>query len=207
MKKTPIDVFSDWAVTGKDKGMEKNHAGSVEDMLGFASKNLKRFSFIDAGCGNGWVVRKVSKNKECINSIGVDGSSKMIDKAVSLDKKNNYYCYNLLKWIPEKPVDLVHSMEVFYYFENPKNIIKHIYRNWIKTGGRLIMGIDFYYENKISHGWPDETNVNTMTLLKEKNWINIFNDVGFLDVKKWRSGEKNDWAGTLIVTGVKNKEK
>ena len=187
--------------------MEKNHAGSVEDMLGFASKNLKSFSFIDAGCGNGWVVRKVSKNKECINSIGVDGSSKMIDKAVSHDKKNNYYCYNLLKWMPEKPVDLVHSMEVFIYFKNPKKIIKHIYRNWIKTGGRLIMGIDFYYENKISHGWPDETNVNTMTLLKEKNWINIFNEVGFLDIKKWRSGEKNDWAGTLIVTGVKNKEK
>ena len=97
MKKNPIDVFSDWAVKGKDKGMEKNHAGSVEDMLGFASKNLKSFSFIDAGCGNGWVVRKVSKNKECVNSIGVDGSSKMIDKAVSHDKKNNYYCYNLLK--------------------------------------------------------------------------------------------------------------
>ena len=103
----------------------------------------------------------------------------MIDKAVSLDKKNNYYCYNLLKWMPEKPVDLVHSMEVFYYFENPKKIIKHIYRNWIKTGGRLIMGIDFYYENKISHSWPDETNVNTMTLLKEKKWVNIFNEVGF----------------------------
>ena len=88
MKKNPIDIFSDWAVIGKDKGMEKNHAKSVQDMLEFAYKNLKNFSFIDAGCGNGWVVRKVSKNKECSDSIGVDGSSKMIDKAISLDKKN-----------------------------------------------------------------------------------------------------------------------
>ena len=204
MKKNPIDVFSDWAVIGKDKGMEKNHAKSVQDMLEFAYKNLKNFSFIDAGCGNGWVVRKVSKNKECIDSIGVDGSSKMIDKAVSLDKKNDYFCSNLLQWIPEKPVDLVHSMEVFYYFNNPKKIIKHIYSNWIKIGGRLIMGVDFYYENEISHSWPDETNVNTMILLKEKDWINIFKEAGFSNVKKWRSGKKNNWAGTLVVTGTKN---
>ena len=169
MKKNPIDIFSDWAVSGKDEGMEKNHSKSVDDMLKFSLIKLKNFSFIDAGCGNGWVVRKVSKNKECENAIGVDGSSKMINKAISLDKKNRYYCSNLLEWMPKKPVDLVHSMEVFYYFKKPKKIIEHIYKNWIKIRGRLIMGIDFYYENQISHGWPDETNVNTMILLKEKD--------------------------------------
>ena len=204
MKKNPIDIFSDWAVSGKDEGMEKNHSKSVDDMLKFSLIKLKNFSFIDAGCGNGWVVRKVSKNKECENAIGVDGSSKMINKAISLDKKNRYYCSNLLEWMPKKPVDLVHSMEVFYYFKEPKKIIEHIYKNWIKIRGRLIMGIDFYYENQISHGWPDETNVNTMILLKEKDWVDIFKDVGFLDIIKWRSGKKKNWAGTLIITGIKN---
>ena len=67
------------------------------------------------------------------------------------------------------------------------------------------MGVDFYFENKISHNWPEETDVNIMTLLKEKDWINIFNKVGFSNVKNWRSNRKKDWAGTLIVTGVKNK--
>ena len=204
MKKNPIDIFSDWAVSGKDEGMEKNHSKSVDDMLKFSLIKIKDFSFIDAGCGNGWVVRKVSKNKECENAIGVDGSSKMINKAISLDKKNRYYCSNLLEWMPKKPVDLVHSMEVFYYFKKPKKIIEHIYKNWIKIRGRLIMGIDFYYENQISHGWPDETNVNTMILLKEKDWVDIFKDVGFLDIIKWRSGKKKNWAGTLIITGIKN---
>ena len=204
MKKNPIDIFSDWAVSGKDEGMEKNHSKSVDDMLRFSLIKLKNFSLIDEGCGNGWVVRKVSKNKECENAIGVDGSSKMINKAISLDKKNRYYCSNLLEWMPKKPVDLVHSMEVFYYFKKPKKIIEHIYKNWIKIRGRLIMGIDFYYENQISHGWPDETNVNTMILLKEKDWVDIFKDVGFLDIIKWRSGKKKNWAGTLIITGIKN---
>tara|TARA_B100000614_G_C14559941_1_gene496849 strand:- start:758 stop:1372 length:615 start_codon:yes stop_codon:yes gene_type:complete len=204
MKKNPIDIFSDWALSGKDEGMEKNHSKSVDDMLKFSLIKLKNFSFIDAGCGNGWVVRKVSKYKECENAIGVDGSSKMINKAISLDKKNRYYCSNLLDWMPKKPADLVHSMEVFYYFKKPKKIIEHIYKNWIKIRGRLIMGIDFYYENEISHGWPDETNVNTMILLKEKDWIDIFKDVGFSNVIKWRSGKKKNWAGTLIITGIKN---
>ncbi len=206
MKKSPIDIFSDWAETGKDKGMEKNHAEPVKDMLEFSSKNLKNFSFIDAGCGNGWVVRKVSKYKECIDSVGIDGSSKMIDKAISVDKKNTYHCSNLLKWFPKKPVDLVHSMEVFYYFKKPEKIVQHVFDKWLKTGGRLIMGVDFYFENKISHNWPEETNVNIMTLLKEKDWTNIFNKAGFSNVKKWRSNRKKNWAGTLIVTGVKNEK-
>ena len=43
-----------------------------------------------------------------------------------------------------------------------------------------------------------------MILLKEKDWVDIFKDVGFLDVIKWRSGKKKNWAGTLIITGIKN---
>jgi hypothetical protein len=57
MKRSPIEVFSEWADLDKDYGMEKNHKESVENMLSFATKQQKPFSFIDAGCGNGWVVR------------------------------------------------------------------------------------------------------------------------------------------------------
>ena len=57
------EVFSEWAEKGKDIGMEKGHASAVEDMINFAIQdriNLERnFSFLDLGCGNGWVVRRV----------------------------------------------------------------------------------------------------------------------------------------------------
>ena len=57
------EVFGEWAETGKDIGMEKGHASAVEDMIIFAIQertNLERnFSFLDLGCGNGWVVRRV----------------------------------------------------------------------------------------------------------------------------------------------------
>ena len=60
-RKLPVDVFSDWAINGKDVGMEKNHKLSVNNMIEFSIKKLDYFTFLDAGCGYGWVVRKVSK--------------------------------------------------------------------------------------------------------------------------------------------------
>ena len=60
LKKSPIDIFSQWVDEGKDDGMEKNHMLSVKSMLDFVSKDLEDFTFIDAGCGNGWVVRSLA---------------------------------------------------------------------------------------------------------------------------------------------------
>ena len=49
MKRNPIDVFSEWADLDKDFGMEENHRESVDNMLSFALKEQKPFTFIDAG--------------------------------------------------------------------------------------------------------------------------------------------------------------
>ena len=198
---TPINVFSDWVRSGKDKGMEKNHAASVKNMIEFATKELKNFSFIDAGCGNGWVVRNIIKESSCAYAIGVDGSADMIKKAKGLDKKSNYYCTDLMAWKPKQKVDIVHSMEVFYYFEKPDLLVQHIYNNWINPGGRLIMGIDFYTENIPSHSWPKDCSISIMKLFSEKEWATFLKNAGFEEVKSWRHGEKDEWGGTLIVTG------
>ena len=87
---TPINVFSEWAQNGKDEGMEKHHRDSVMNMLDFACNGLSEYSFIDAGCGNGWVIRHTSNDDKCSRAIGVDGSSNMITKAKRLDNKNQY---------------------------------------------------------------------------------------------------------------------
>ena len=119
LKKSPIDVFDNWVKIGKDDGLEKNHASAVAKMVEFSTSSLEKFSFIDAGCGNGWLVRNMSTDSRCKKSIGIDGSKRMIKKAKKLDKKNEYVCSDLLCWKPNEKVKLVMSMEVFYYFENP----------------------------------------------------------------------------------------
>ena len=200
---TPINVFSDWAQNGKDEGMERHHNESVMNMIDFACSGLSEYSFIDAGCGNGWVVRHISKDAKCNNAIGVDGSSNMINKAKRLDDKNKYFCEDLLKWIPKSKVDIVLSMEVFYYFENPGLLIEHINNKWIKSGGRLIMGVDYYQENISSHSWQKDCGISIMKLHSEKEWKVFFENAGLKDVKSWRYGQDKEWGGTLIVTGIK----
>ena len=47
MKKA-TEVFGEWAVKGKDKGMEKTHALPVGEMLDFIlSKKKNKFTFLD----------------------------------------------------------------------------------------------------------------------------------------------------------------
>ena len=203
MKKLPIEVFSDWAESGKDHGMEKNHLESVNNMLDFATKGLKKFRTIDAGCGNGWVVRKLAQLPNCSHALGVDGSQKMIAKAQSIDSQNDYICSDLSRWKPEKKVDLVHSMEVFYYLERPQALIQNIYSNWLNERGRLIIGLDFYFENTVSHSWPEECGVSIMKLFPEKKWVRFFGSAGFKNIQSWRVGAKENWKGTLVVTGTK----
>ena len=185
-------------------GWKKNHHNSVKNMLEFALNKREDFTFIDAGCGTGWVVRLVSKMKNCFSSCGVDGSIKMINKARGVDTINRYFCGNLISWKPNSKKDIVHSMEVLYYFKNPKDVLKNIHDNWLNTKGLFIMGIDFYFENHYSHDWPFKTNIDTMKLLGEIEWKKLFENVGFKNVRSWRVGKKENWEGTLVVAGFKD---
>jgi SAM-dependent methyltransferase len=203
MKRIPTTVFSEWAATGRDERMAKGHEVAVNNMLEYALKNKKNFTFIDAGCGNGWVVRLVKAHKYCVAAAGVDGAYMMIEKAKSIDPTGVYYHADLSNWIPNEKVDIVHSMEVVYYLSDPKAFIANVYKYWLKKDGRLIVGLDFYKENAVSHSWPEDCGVSIMQLLPVAAWINFFNKVGFNNIQSWRVGEKENWAGTLVITGVK----
>ena len=203
LKKTPVDVFDNWVKIGKDDGLEKNHASAVAKMVEYSTGSLDQFSFIDAGCGNGWLVRNMSNDSRCIKSIGIDGSERMIKKAKKLDRKNEYVCSDLLNWKPSEKVNLVISMEVFYYFEDPEKLTRHIYQNWLTENSRLIIGIDFYKENLISHSWPEEIGISIMKLFSENEWKQFFLNSEFKNVYSWKVDQKKDWEGTLIVTGEK----
>ena len=187
--------------------MEKGHAVSVGDMLNFALKERvdegKKFSFLDVGCGNGWVVRKVLQNTLCNRSVGIDGAKQMIINAESNGDNGHYVLANLNSYESEETFDLIHSMEVMYYLENPAEIIKKISESWLKLGGRLIVGIDHYYENKASHSWQEKVGTR-MHMLKESEWIKIFKASGLSQVESWRSNKGKDWAGTLVISGIKS---
>ena len=203
MKKKAIDIFSDWAENGKDLGMETGHSKAVNTMLKYLLRNQKTpFNFIDAGCGNGWVIRRIKKNKYTKVAIGVDGAKSMIKKAIDSDPKGKYYHADLLRWFPTEKVDFVQSMEVLYYFNEPKSLVDHIMTSWLKPGGKFISGLDYYEENINSHSWP--TNLNTdMTLLSMKKWGELLKNCGLKNIKIFQTNTSPTFLGTLVIYGEK----
>ena len=200
-KREATAVFGEWAALGKDEKMAQGHESAVKNMLKAVLKNHNAYRFIDAGCGNGWVVRMVKQLKDCSAALGVDGSKKMVEKAQRIDPDGTYLKADLMTWIPNEKVDVVHAMEVVYYLDNPKTFIKSVYANWLAKNGQLVIGIDFYSENPVSHSWPDDCGITNMRLFSENEWVSFFNDAGFKSVTSWRVDPKEGWAGTLVVTG------
>ena len=204
--KDAVAVFNEWAELDKDLGMEKGHADAVTEMLDFALKERHRinnnFTFLDLGCGNGWVVRKVIENPLCINASGIDGAPQMIANAIKRGDGEEYILANIDEHEPTQKYDLIHSMEVLYYLENPVATLKKIANSWLNEEGRLIVGIDLYHENSDSHSWEDKVGTR-MLMFKETEWVNFFRQAGFNDVTSWRANQSKDWAGTLVLTGKK----
>ena len=204
--KDAIDIFGQWAEQGKDVGMEKGHTSSVNEMLSFALEERlnigKKFSFLDLGCGNGWVVRKVQEHDLCNKAIGIDGAYQMIDNAIKLGGQDDYILADINTCIPPRRFDLIHSMEVLYYLSDPAEKVKNFYDHWLEEEGRLIVGIDHYFENSDSHSWEEKVGT-TMLMLKEAEWIEIFNESGLSEVRSWRANSSEDWPGTLVLTGKK----
>jgi 2-polyprenyl-3-methyl-5-hydroxy-6-metoxy-1,4-benzoquinol methylase len=202
----PTEIFGKWAEEGKDVGMEKGHATSVKDMLDFALQERtnigKNFSFLDLGCGNGWVAREISKNSLCDKAVGIDGAEQMITNAKKIGGQVNYILADINSYISPMKFDLIHSMEVLYYLDNPASKVKSLCDHWLEEQGRLIIGIDHYYENLDSHSWEEKVGT-PMLMLKEAEWLDIFHESGLSDMKSWRSNQSKDWSVTLVLTGKK----
>jgi len=200
-----IKTFNKWATLNKDKSMAEGHYSSVMQMISmikeYSSILSSPFSFLDMGCGNGWVVRKITKNNNCQKAIGIDGSENMIKKANSfkigdfLKKDIEYYKFTF-------QFDIIFSMETFYYLKNPQKIIKKIHDNGLKKSGVFIMGIDHYKENTPTLSWGEDYNLDLNTI-QEKEWINFFHLAGFNKVISKKINAKKNNLGTLAIIGIK----
>ena len=201
------NLFNQWVDLGKDNGMALNHEPSVEFMLNLIPSDIfnKNFSFIDIGCGNGWVVKKVNEYKNCAFALGIDGAEKMIKKARSNDPKSQYLKIDINNIksnefnldLDVRSFDIVFSMEVLYYLQSPETTLKHIRSHILKEGGYCVIGIDHYLENTASLSWEKDLNVSMHTH-SISEWENMFKEAGFHNIKKHQFGKKKNWEGTLI---------
>jgi SAM-dependent methyltransferase len=200
-------TFDKWANNGRSELMEKEHSKTVLKFLD-SRKFDKQFSFLDVGCGNGWVVRKISQIQNCKKVVGIDKSKNMIKKAKSkkMFSKENYYSTDILSWKYKGKFDYIFSMETLYYSLPMETALKKIF-GLLKPGGDFFCGTDYYSDNKATTKWSKMMKIQ-LDLRSKKEWKKMFDEVGFKtktrQVKDLSSNKK--WKrefGTLFLIGKK----
>ena len=193
------DLFSEWADVGRDEGMERGHAASVEVMLERLLDGWNRpFTAVDIGCGNGWSFGALPTTN-IAHEPSVWTVLRPIAKAKAVDPEGDYVEAMLPDWKPDDAVDSIHTMECLYYLDDPLDFLFTLHDDWIKPGGRLVIGVDHYKENPASHDWGPSLNVH-MALLSIKEWTDGLEAAGFTDVVAEQVGAKEGWSGTLVLT-------
>ena len=200
-------TFDKWAQNGRAELMEIEHGENVSKFLESISFD-KQFTFLDVGCGNGWVVKKISKNNNCKKAIGIDKSKKMIEQASKkIDNvKEEFILTDIESWKYSGKFDFIFSMESLYYADSIEIALQKIYK-LLKSGGQLFCGTDFYTDNKATARWAGIMKIQ-MHLHSKKEWRQLFFNAGFevktKHVKDLKSKKK--WKrefGTLFITGTK----
>ena len=200
-------TFDKWAQNGRAELMEVEHGKNVSKFLQTISFD-KPFTFLDVGCGNGWVVRKIAKEKNCKKSIGIDKSKKMIIEAKKKKSlENEEYIHTDIESLEyRKKFDYIFSMESLYYADSIEIALEKIFKK-LKPSGQFFCGTDFYTDNKATARWASIMKIQ-MHLHSKKEWKKFFQNTGFSvktkhikdlkNTKKW----KREY-GTLFITGTK----
>lgn len=202
-------TFDEWAQNGRAELMEIEHGKNVVKFLQTIPFD-KPFTFLDVGCGNGWVVRKIAKEKNCKKATGIDKSKKMIIQA-KRKKENNkeeYIHTDIETMNNRRKFDFIFSMESLYYANSIELALEKIFK-LLKPGGEFFCGTDFYSDNKVTAKWVKIMKIQ-MHLHSKKEWKEFFKNAGFIvktkqikdlkNIKKW----KREF-GTLFIIGTKPK--
>jgi ubiquinone/menaquinone biosynthesis C-methylase UbiE len=200
-------TFDKWAQNGRAELMEIEHGKNVLKFLETIPFD-KPFTFLDVGCGNGWVVRKIAKEKNCKKSIGIDKSKKMIiqSKKKIDSNKEEFFHTDIESMNYRGKFDFIFSMESLYYADSIEIALEKIYK-LLKPGGQFFCGTDFYTDNKATARWAGIMKIQ-MHLHSKKEWREFFKNIGF-DVKTKHVKDlknKKKWKrehGTLFIIGTK----
>lgn len=200
-------TFDVWAKNGRAELMQREHGKNVSKFLNTVPFD-KPFTFLDVGCGNGWVVQKIAKKKNCNRAVGIDKSKNMIrrSKKMSRDRKEDFIHTDIESLSSRRRFDYIFSMESLYYADSVDVALAKIYK-LLKPGGQFFCGTDFYAENKATGGWAGKMKIQ-MHLYSKREWRDRFKKAGFAvrtrhvkDLQNRRRWKREH--GTLFITGTK----
>ena len=146
-------TFDNWAENGRAELMEIEHGKNVLKFLKTIQFD-KPFTFLDVGCGNGWVVRKIAAEKNCKKSIGIDKSKKIIiqSKKKIYSKKEEFLHTDIESIKYRRKFDFIFSMESLKYADSIDISLdtKYTVQN---PGRKQFSGPAFYREKQSTARW------------------------------------------------------
>jgi 2-polyprenyl-3-methyl-5-hydroxy-6-metoxy-1,4-benzoquinol methylase len=74
----------------------------------------------------------------------------MISNAELRGGDSKYILADIDSFNSTEKYDVIHSMEVLYYLENPSEVIRKISNSWLNKNGRLIVNLNSLGNNEIT---------------------------------------------------------
>lgn len=176
--------------------------GSISSLLVlFADKLKDGSSVLDIGCGTGEPVTKfISEHNFVIT--GIDISSKMIEKAQSLNLKNaNFFVADFFDFKPNEKFDGIVAFDSFFHFPKEKRrIIYKIAAKMLKKDGYLLF-THGKYDLKITNEMFGEEFYYSSLGTKEVKLL--LHEAGFEIIKLIEDYKENTDTRELIVLAKK----
>jgi SAM-dependent methyltransferase len=177
------EEFNRWAEAGRGDSMEQDHLPITLPVLE-KMRLVPTDNVLDAGCGAGWLSRRLGKLVPDGRVVGMDLSDEMIRVArrTSVDHDNLLFVAGEASEIPWEPNFFDHaiSVESSYYWPNPQVGVKEIHRV-LRSGGAAWLLINYYRDNPHSHQWGALLAVPTH-LLSAEEWAEMCRTAGFAHV-------------------------
>lgn len=209
-KRTPEQVFDDWARDYHAAGMEEGHWPAVREAFELIPESDG--FYLEVGVGNGYGLYHMATNQYVKGScLGIDISENMV--AVTRNRieglpNASVRRTGFLDYRPEDHApDLIFSMEVFYYLSEIQDGIDHA-MDILEPGGRLMILVNHYEERIDSHDWPVQLDT-PMTLWSAADYAAGMRKAGFEEVTQSYFNvpddpeKRRENPGTLGTWGVK----
>ena len=183
-------LFDRWAKTGRAEEMEKGHGATVNKFLDKLTFS-KPFTFLDIGCGNGFLTKQISKYFK--STTGIDLSGTGIEQAQKLNnEKLQFRNMSLDQMIEEgKKFKFITSFEVIEHQYLPDDFLNQInkilendgkllistpYHGYIKNLLISLLGkTDFHFNPLWRHGHIKFFSIKTLSELLKKCNLKVIN--------------------------------
>ena len=171
--------FDEWAIAGKDRGMEDRHWHTAKHVLARMPVEAGD-TVLDLGTGSGYALRAL-RERGIGRGYGLDGAPEMVRNARGYtDDDAVAFLIGDFGSLPvaDDAVDHAFSMEAFYYAADPRATLEEV-RRVLAPGGTFYCAVNYFAESKSTREW--QTNLSVpMTRWNRTEYREAFREAGLV---------------------------